>query len=219
MRYLIALTLVFAALALVGCQQQAPALPPAPSTTTTPATPTAPVTPATMSMMHGIGGTADAASAKTALRTWLDCFVKGDGGILYDMMPNATRASYDQWFAKLSTNPSWKAASESAKVPTARHHLVLFFEEAKKQGSMMAPISNQDFQKIANTCKMSGNIATFINKGDKIIFTMLPEGCVQEPAFINKGEKMIFTLEPEGWKMDANFAGTIFYVLFQRDEM
>ena len=62
------------------------------------------------------------------------------------------------------------------------------FEEAKKQGNMMAPISDADFNKIAGTCKMSGNTATFVNK---------------------KGEKMLFTLEPEGWKMDATIANSM----------
>ena len=178
-------------LVLVGCQQQA-APPAAPPTTTAPAAlvqPVAPVTvPPAMPMMKGIGGTPDAVSAKSALRTWLDCFIKGDGGIFYDMMPNATRARYDQWFAQLSADPKWKADPESAKVPTGRHFMMLAFEEAKKQGSMMAPISDADFNKIAGTCQMNANTATFINK---------------------KGEKMLFTLEPEGWKMDVTIANSM----------
>jgi hypothetical protein len=193
MRYLIALTLVFGSLALVGCQQQAaPPAPPAPATTapTAPAQPAAPAAPTTapMPMMKGIGGTPDATSAKSALKTWLGCFINGDGGTFYDMMPNATRTRYDQWFAQLSSNPKWKADPDSAKVPTGRHFMIMAFEEAKKQGNMMSPVSDADFNKLAGTCQMSGNTATFTNK---------------------KGEKMVFTLEPEGWKMDAKFANNM----------
>lgn len=192
MRYLIALSLVFAALALVGCQQQAaPPAPPIP-VATAPAAPAQPAAPAVtaptpMPMMKGIGGTPDAISAKSALRTWLDCFIKGDGGIFYDMMPNAVRDRYDQWFAQLSANPKWKADPESAKVPTGRHFMILAFVEAKKQGNMK-PLSDADFNKIAGSCIMSGNTATFVNK---------------------KGEKLLFTLEPEGWKMDATIANSM----------
>jgi hypothetical protein len=193
MRIFVLIALFVIALALVGCQQQAaPPAPPAP-VATAPAAPGQPVapavtTPAPTPMVKGIGGTPDAASAKSALRSWLDCFIKGDGGIFYDMMPNATRARYDQWFAQLSSNPKWKADPDSAKVPTGRHFMIMAFEEAKKQGNMMPPVSNADFNKLANTCQMSGNTATFTNK---------------------KGEKMLFTLEPEGWKMDAKFANSM----------
>ena len=182
-------------LALVSCQQQAPAPSSVPPTTTAPnpsavtVQPATPVAPPAMPMVQGgIAGTPDANSARQALRTWLDCFIKGDGGTFYDMLPGSSKTRLDQWFAQLSTNPKWKADPESAKVPTTRHFMILSFEEAKKQGNMMTPITDADFGKIANTCSMNGNVATFINK---------------------KGEKMIFTLEAGTWRMDVKIADSM----------
>lgn len=128
------------------------------------------------------------ASAKQALRSWLDCFVNADGGSFYDMLPSAAKTKFDQWFDHLSQSPTWKSDPESAKVPTSRSFLILAFEEAKKQGGLGMNVSSDDFEKVAATCSLSGNSATF-NGLD--------------------GTKLTFNIEGSSWKMDSDFANNM----------
>jgi len=128
------------------------------------------------------------ASAKQALRNWLDCFVNADGGAFYDMLPSAAKTKFDQWFDRLSQSPTWQADPESAKVPTSRSFLILAFEEAKKQGGLGMNVSSDDFDKVAATCSLSGNSATF-NGLD--------------------GTKLTFNIEGNVWKMDSAFANNM----------
>jgi len=128
------------------------------------------------------------ASAKQALRNWLDCFINADGGAFYDMMPSSAKTKFDQWFTRLSQSPTWQSDPESAKVPTSRSFLILAFEEAKKQGGLGMNVSSDDFDKVAATCSLSGNSATF-NGLD--------------------GTTLTFIIEGNSWKMDSAFANNM----------
>lgn len=128
------------------------------------------------------------ASAKQALRMWLDCFINADGGAFYDMLPSATKTKFDKWFDKLSNSESWLLDPESANVPTSRSFLVLAFEEAKNQGGLGMDVTDEDFNAVANTCILKGNNATF-NGLD--------------------GTKLTFFIENNAWKMDKDFANTM----------
>jgi hypothetical protein len=128
------------------------------------------------------------ASAKQALRAWLDCFVNADGGAFYDMLPSAAKTKFDTWFDKLSKSESWQADPEAAKVPTSRSFLVLAFEEAKNQGGLGMDVKDEDFNSVANTCVLNGNSATF-NGLD--------------------GTKLTFFIENNAWKMDKDFANSM----------
>jgi hypothetical protein len=128
------------------------------------------------------------ASAKQALRSWLDCFINADGGAFYDMLPSAAKTKFDQWFDKLSKSDSWKADPEAAKVPTSRSFLIMAFDEAKKQGGLGMSVKDEDFNSVANTCVLKGNSATF-NGLD--------------------GTKLTFFIENNAWKMDNDFANNM----------
>lgn len=127
-------------------------------------------------------------SARQALRSWLDCFINADGGAFYDMLPSAAKTKFDQWFDQLSQSPTWQADPESAKVPTSRSFLILAFEEAKKQGGLGMNVNDEDFEKVANTCVLNGNSATF-NGLD--------------------GTTLTFKIENNAWKMDSAFANNM----------
>jgi len=128
------------------------------------------------------------ASAKQALRTWLDCFINADGGSFYDMLPSAAKTKFDSWFTRLSQSASWQSDPESAKVPTSRSFLILAFEEAKKQGGLGMNVKDSDFESVASTCVLNGNSATF-NGLD--------------------GTKLTFEIENNYWKMDSDFANNM----------
>jgi hypothetical protein len=128
------------------------------------------------------------ASARQALRSWLDCFINADGGAFYDMLPSAAKTKFDQWFDHLSQSPTWQSDPESAKVPTSRSFLILAFEEAKKQGGLGMNVNDSDFESVANTCVLNGNSATF-NGLD--------------------GTKLTFNIEGNAWKMDSAFANNM----------
>ncbi len=87
-----------------------------------------------------------------------------------------------------SASPTWQADPESAKVPTSRSFLILAFEEAKKQGGLGMNVSTEDFDKVAATCSLNGNSATF-NGLD--------------------GTKLTFSIEGNAWKMDSAFANNM----------
>jgi hypothetical protein len=127
-------------------------------------------------------------SARQALRDWLDCFINADGGAFYDMLPSVAKTKFDNWFTRLSASASWQSDPESAKVPTSRSFLILAFEEAKKQGGLGMNVNDEDFEKVANTCQLSGNGATF-NGLD--------------------GTTLTFVIENNAWKMDSAFANNM----------
>lgn len=138
-----------------------------------------------LDLMPSVTSYATSDGAKKALKTWLDCFVAGDGGTFYDMMPYSTKTKFDTWFEKISSMPEWQADPQSANVPTARTFLIMAFNEAAKSGQLVSGITEEQFNSVASTCVMNGDNATFTG---------------------SDGKPLTFFVEGSTWKMDKAFA-------------